>query len=93
MTDECEIRNTVRTTIIDSFLTLAEGETLRDDDDLLLMLDSLQILRMLIGFESRFEVKIEDGDLTPENIGSVTRLAATIARKRASGQPAHAVVS
>src|SRR5262245_5914343 len=87
MTDELEIRNTVRSFIIDSFLSGTDCEPLRDDDDLLLMLDSLQILRMLIAFESKYGVKIQDGDLTPENIGSVAKLAATIVRKQLAVQP------
>jgi acyl carrier protein len=89
---EPEIRSTVRSYIIDSFLNAADGETLRDDDDLLMLLDSLQILRMLIALEGKFAVKIQDGDLTPENIGSVVKLAATIVRKQQVAVPAEDLV-
>src|SRR5258708_31664881 len=91
MRDDCEIRNAVRGYILDSFLSLEDGETLRDEDDLLLVLDSLQILRMLIALESKFAIKVEDGDLTPDNIGSVAKLAATIARKQGADTPVTAL--
>jgi acyl carrier protein len=87
MRDELEIRNAVRGFIMESFLSGTDSEPLRDDDDLLLILDSLQILRMLIAFEGQYGVKIQDGDLTPENIGSVAKLAATIVRKQLAIQP------
>jgi acyl carrier protein len=82
MTDNNEIQRAVREYILESFLTAADAQRFRDDDDLLLLLDSLQILRLLISLEGKFGVKIEDGDLTPENIGSVKKLTATIERKR-----------
>ena len=81
------IEGKVRHFILDSFLTEADAETLGDDDDLLKVLDSLQILRMVIVFEGVFGIKIEDGDLTPENLGSVKKVASLVARKRGDGQP------
>ena len=81
-----EIENTVRTFIIDSFLTETDVARFRDDSDLLKVLDSLQILRMVIALEGVFAIKIEDGDLTPENLGSVQKVAALVARKRSGEQ-------
>jgi acyl carrier protein len=82
MTDDIrEIEGKVRSFILDSFLTEADAETLGDDDDLLKVLDSLQILRMVIAFEGEFGIKVEDGDMTVENLGSVRKVAALIARK------------
>lgn len=77
-----EIEDRVRTFIIDSFLTEAGAGKFRDDSDLLKVLDSLQILRMVIAFEGVFGIKIEDGDLIPENLGSVQKVAAFVLRKR-----------
>ena len=82
MTDTHAIESKVRAFILDSFLAEADAGSFRDDSDLLTLLDSLQILRMLMAFEAEFGIKIEDADLTPENLGSVRRLAALIARKR-----------
>ena len=81
-----EIEDKVRIFIIDSFLTEADVEKFRDDSDLLKILDSLQILRMLIAFEGEFGIKIEDNDLTPENLGSVQKVAGLVARKRSGAQ-------
>jgi acyl carrier protein len=89
MTDIREIQDQIRTFLLESFLTEAGAETLRDDDDLLQLLDSLQVLRMVIAFEGAFGIKVEDGDLTPENLGSVRKVAALIARKR--GEDRHSL--
>ena len=62
-----------------------EAESLGDDDDLLKMLDSLQILRMLIDMERQFSIHIPNSELMPENLGSVTKLANFIGRKLDSG--------
>jgi acyl carrier protein len=84
MTDNREIERKVGTFIRESFLTEADALSFRDDSDLLRRLDSLQILRMLMVFEAEFGIKIEDADLVPENLGTVRRVAALIARKRGS---------
>jgi acyl carrier protein len=84
------IAETVRNYIETSFLNHAEAadggdraaSRLRDDDDLLMVLDSLQILRMLMDLEAEFGIKVENSELTPENLGTIERLAAFIAGKR-----------
>lgn len=76
-----EIRARVRAYVVNSFLAPAEAETVRDDDDLLAILDSLQILRLVLALESAFGVKVPDGELTPENLGLVRRVADLIAGK------------
>jgi len=55
---------------------------LRCDDDLLSILDSLQILRMLLDLEAQYAIKVENSELTPDNLGTISRLANFIARKR-----------
>jgi len=54
----------------------------RCDDDLLAILDSLQILRMLLDLEAEYAIKVENSELTPDNLGTISRLANFIARKR-----------
>jgi acyl carrier protein len=89
MTDDIRaLADKVRSFILSSFLTEGDAETLGDDDDLLKVLDSLQILRRVITFEKELGIKVEDGDMTVENLGSVRKVAALIARKRGGGQPA-----
>jgi acyl carrier protein len=86
MDDLHEIEGKVRTFILDSFLTEADAETFGNDDDLLKVLDSLQILRMVIAFEGAFGIKVEDSDMTLENLGSVRKVAGLIARKCGHGR-------
>jgi acyl carrier protein len=87
MTDIREIEDKVRDFILNAFLPEGAAATFGNDDDLLKILDSLQILRMVITFEGVFGIKIEDGDLSPENLGSVRKVAALVARK--SGDARH----
>jgi acyl carrier protein len=78
-----DIKDRIRSYLADSFLSQERAASLRDDEDLLALLDSLQILRTVIHLESLFGIKVDDADLTPENLGSVEKLAALVARKRA----------
>jgi acyl carrier protein len=52
------------------------------DDDLLTILDSLQVLRMLLDLEAQYAIKVDNSELTPENLGTIRRLAEFIAKKR-----------
>jgi acyl carrier protein len=49
-------------------------------DDLFGLLDSLQVLRTVAWVEETFGVKVGDADLTAENLGTVGRIAAFVAR-------------
>jgi acyl carrier protein len=86
--DMHDIESKVRSFIVESYLTEAEADTFANDDDLLKIIDSLQILRMVIAFEGTFGINIEDGDMTLENLASVRKVAALIARKRCDGRNA-----
>jgi acyl carrier protein len=81
------IEETIRHYIQDSYLSdgrapESAGDELSSDQDLLAILDSLQVLRMLLDLEAEYSIKIENSELTPENLGSIRRLAELIARKR-----------
>ena len=77
-----EIEAAVRDYILTAFLTGARGAVLRNDDDLLMVLDSLQMLRMLIDMEAQFSIRVDNSEMLPENLGTIEKLAAFIARKR-----------
>jgi acyl carrier protein len=81
MTDIQEIEQTVRAYITDAFLAGRDEATLSDDDDLLTVLDSLQLLRMVVALEGLYSIRVEDIDLSADNLGSVRRIAAFVARK------------
>jgi len=74
----------VRDYILRSFLNNGAVGTLRSDEDLLMVLDSLQILRMLIDLEVEYSIKVDNSELTPENLGTVEKLAAFLERKAAA---------
>ncbi len=75
------IKETIRG-YVDSFLSGGPTTAVADDDDLMEVLDSLQILRMVTDLENRFSIHVENGDLVPENFGSVEKLADFVARKQ-----------
>jgi acyl carrier protein len=77
-----DIKDTIRSYVTDSFLAEGQTATLQDEDDLMEILDSLQILRMVADVEKRFSIQVDNSDLVPENFGSVERLAAFIERKQ-----------
>jgi len=72
----------VRDFIADSFLKNRDRASLAIDDDLLTVLNSLQLLRMVLELESRYAVSIDNSELTPENLGTVERVARFITAKR-----------
>jgi acyl carrier protein len=57
------------------------GASAADEADLLGLLDSLQLLRLVVAVESAFDVKIDNSEITVENVGTPARLAAFIAAK------------
>ena len=75
------IEQAIRDYIVESFLA-AEDADVSPDDDLLAVLDSLQILRMLIELEAKYAIRVENSELTPENLGTLQKLAAFIAHKQ-----------
>lgn len=83
-----EIEAWVRNFVVESFLSPAEAETFRNDDDLLMILDSLQVLRIVVALEPAFGVKVGNDELTADNLGSVERIAAYVARH--AGDPSKA---
>ena len=82
-----EIEDRVGTFIAGSFLADGAGMPGRDED-LFGLLDSLQVLRLVVWIEEQFGVKVTDGDLTAENLGTVGRVASFIASRVAGGPKA-----
>jgi len=74
------IRDRIRGYITDNLLPLG-SVGLEDDEDLLSRLDSLQILRMLIELESIYQFKVDNSELSAENLGSINSLSSFVARK------------
>jgi len=80
-----EIEDRVGRFVAGSFLADGAGAPGRDED-LFALLDSLQVLRLVVWIEEQFGVKVGDADLTADNLGTVARVAAFIgSRVGASG--------
>jgi acyl carrier protein len=75
------IEEIVRDFIVERYLTPEDAAVFTNEDDLLTMLDSLQILRMLIDMESQFSIRVANSELAPENLGTVNKVAGFIERK------------
>lgn len=76
------LKDTLRDYVTDAFLEGGATATLQDDDDLMQVLDSLQVLRLVAEVEKRYGIHVENSDLTPEHFGSVEKLATYVAQKQ-----------
>ena len=76
-----EIEQRVRQFVLTSFLVDTPPEAFQNSDDLFLLLDSLQILRLVVHIESTFGIKVQQQELSVENLSSVQRIGAFVVRK------------
>lgn len=79
-----ETRDAVRTYIIENFL-FGDAEPLRSDDISLLdegIMDSVGVMELVAFLEQDFELTVEDDELVPENLDSVSNLVTFISRKQ-----------
>jgi acyl carrier protein len=76
----------LRTFIVDNFLFGEESEAsvLTDDDSLLELgiIDSTGILELVGFLEQHFGILVDDEELVPENLDTISRLAAFVDRKQ-----------
>ena len=63
---------------------VADPKTLEDRTSLLDqgIIDSTGVLEVIMFIESTFGVTVEDGEMLPENLDSIERIAAFVARKQ-----------
>ncbi len=71
----------LRQYVLTAFLPETPAEDFANTDDLFQLLDSLQVLRLVMQLDTLFAVKTEDQDLTAENLGSIRKAAAFVRRK------------
>ena len=76
----------LRDHIVGKHLPGESAEALDMDDDLIGsgILDSLAIVQLVAHLEERCGIEVGADEITPENFGSVRRLAAYLAEKRAA---------
>ena len=77
------IETDVRGFVTDNFLFGRKNVSLSGDDSLLEqgLIDSTGVLELVSFIENKFEIKVEDDDLVPDNLDSINRLIAFIEAK------------
>ena len=79
------LESTVREFIVNNFLFGQDGAELTDDASLLEhgIIDSTGVLELVSFLEGGYQFKIDDEELIPENLYSISNLARFIRRKSA----------
>lgn len=81
-----QIEEEVREFIFENFLFGQNDQVLNNDDSLLDngIIDSTGVLELITFLEERFQIAVDDTELVPENLDSVSRLTSFIQRKQGS---------
>lgn len=77
------IEQSIRTYIAENIIFSGNGYPYPDDTSFLNegIVDSMNILELVLFVEERFGVKVEDAEIIPDNFDSVTRLAGYVRGK------------
>ena len=78
-----DIRTDMRSFLEENFLYMHPGAELKDGDDFLALgiIDSLGFVELVEEVQSRFELTIDDVEITEENFGSIEAIAKFVASK------------
>jgi len=81
--------DTVREFIVENFL-FGDGQQLQDDTSFMEsgIIDSTGILELITFLEEKYEIKIEDDELIPENLDNLQNVARFVDRKVDAGSAA-----
>jgi acyl carrier protein len=79
-----ELKTQVRQFILRNYLFSSDEKALDDGVSLMKtgVVDSTGVLELISFLEEQFGVKVEDEEMTPENLDSVDRIVAFVTRKR-----------
>jgi len=82
--DEGTIQKRVREYVVESFLVGDEESEFSDDQSFLDsgLIDSTGILEVIAFLEDEFEIEIDDEEMVPENLDSVSNISHFVASKR-----------
>jgi len=78
------IEQELRDFILENYL-FTDDQSVLNNTDLFLerdILDSTGILELIYYIEDEYEVKVEDEEMIPENLGSVERVVSYVQRKQ-----------
>ena len=78
-----DVRATVRQFIIENFL-FEEDDTLKEDTSFLEngIIDSTGVLELVMFIEETYGINVEDDEMVPENLDSISNIAEYVQRKR-----------
>ena len=81
-----DVRADMRSFLEENFLYMHPGVELKDGDDFLALgiIDSLGFVELVEEVQSRFELTIDDVEITEENFGSIDAIAQFVAAKQSS---------
>jgi acyl carrier protein len=80
-----DVRQRVKQFVVENFY-VSEPSEVGDDTSLIAtgLVDSTGMLEVIAFLESEFGIRVRDQEMTPENLETTGRIAAFVARKRAT---------
>ena len=86
-TTAAPIRAHVKAFIVSNFLFGREGDGIHDDQSFLEtgLIDSTGLLELIAFVEGEYGIAVEDRELVPENLDSLSNISQFILRKQAHG--------
>ena len=74
----------LRRFVVDNFLFGQDDQKISDDDSFLDtgIIDSTGVLELVAFLEEKYQIKVHDDDLVPENLDSINRLVRFLDKKR-----------
>jgi acyl carrier protein len=81
-----ELEQKIKGYILENYLFTDDPSQLSSEDSLLErgIIDSTGVLEVIMFLEEEFGVTVDDDEMLPENLDSVTRLVSFVERKRAT---------
>ena len=85
------IKKRIREFVVQNFL-FGQDNGVTDDASFLEqgIVDSTGVLELVAHLQDRYGIKVADEELIPDNLDSISAIAAFVLRKRASGGDSHA---
>ena len=84
MSEITDVRQEMRSYIEENFLYLHPGVEVNDGDDFLTLgiVDSLGFVELVEEVQSRYDIAVEDVEITEENFGSIDAITLYVERKQ-----------
>jgi len=82
-----QLKQEIRSYIIENFYYGQDDQTLNDDVSFLQngIIDSTGVLELVSFIQEKYAIHVADDDLIPDNLDSLSKVAAFVTRKRNNG--------